>query len=177
MKQKGQAISLDFLISTAVIVLALGLLLNSFEITSYTKKQETTFNELRAYGSAAAETLVTSDYFTCEVFNEAELPLYNLPNCIDSRKLNFSEVEDQEKVAQTLGLEDFTVNIFGPGIVFGYPREIETNNSIYSETRNVFILNSSITKKQLDNCIYGDRINCPLETEAKITIRVAKNEA
>ncbi len=170
--KKGQVISIDFLLSVGIIILAIGMLLNLSESNAYTKKQEQIFQEIKSIGTAAAENLILSNNTTCEIKNEKNETTLNIPNCIDSTKLT-----NYELVAEILGINttkyEFTLfdSDTTPLIKIG---NIKNEGNIYSETRKAYILSEPIKKTQFDNCLYGDRTNCPLIKEKEITLRVKK---
>ena len=167
MGNKGQIISLDFLLSVALAVLALGLLLQAFEVSAYSKKQQMLFDELQAAGAAAAENLVTSNEIICRVTDTDDNPLFNLPNCLSmNKKNNISK--------QNLGLsQEFGFQVLGDARIETGASPSSGIGNIYSETRTVMVSDGDISKASLEQCIYGTG-SCPAWNEREITLKVWK---
>ena len=125
MNQKGQIITLDFLISLIAITLAIGILLQFAEVKAYNEKEELQWVELTEIAETASNLLVSSPEISCE-----EDGIY-LVNCIDTSN-DFSLPETGEKLAIPSG---YGFAIEGEGI--GPSANIPDGVDFYSVKRLV----------------------------------------
>ncbi len=162
MNKKGQIISLDFLISIGLIVIALGLLVQFVEGNSYEKKQENIFRELKSVGSAASENLVSSNSINCEIAQQN----YKIANCI-----NLQNIGTDSEVENVLGIpEEYEWRLTWSGGTRGSSNPLNAEN-IYSEKRKVLTASGSVSKSVLMQCIYGGTCALP---QTEMTLKVWK---
>jgi len=163
MKQKGQIISLDFLFSVAIMVLALGITLQFIEVNSYAAAQQKNFNVLKAVGSSASERLISMPDSSlgrgtmCGVIDNFGDGLgdtvFSLPSCIDKQKIGS---HDYDTLAHVLGIDtaefEYHVVSYDEGGI-----EIGTGpvdaSDIYSESRKVIFYDGPVGKDVIDNCM------------------------
>jgi len=67
MKRKGQIMTVDFVFSLILLMLALGYTFRIAEANEYRLKEEQLFGDLQRVGSAASELMVASPAFACEI--------------------------------------------------------------------------------------------------------------
>jgi len=151
--EKGQIISLDFVFSLVLVVLALGLLVRVSEANNYRMKQEEIFGELQRVGRVASASLANSEEFTCQVNDIGGAPIYNPVNCIDKGELN-------GKLGPGLGKSDLRMsNEFEYKIAIGAetwesaPLDEDNTPNYYSEKRKVIVNNGAMTKAEMENCM------------------------
>lgn len=162
---KGQVFSLDFLISLVVVVVCLGLLIQVFELTSYSAKQQQTFREVMVIGELASERLVTDEAVLCRLTDGAAvLPGFELVNCLNTTRL----------AALNKGLigipADFYCNVAGvslSGCADGTPPANARN--VFEVERRVIVSATDINKAAFSQCIDGG--GCPY-TDTNITVTV-----
>jgi len=115
MKQRGQVFSVDFLISVMVIVLAIGLLLNFYELSVHAQMESNLSSELRNVAERAADLLVYSPEFTCELWEDAgetSQRIMYIPNCLVKGDSGNS---GKEIIKAKLGLVGFQCEVSGKG--------------------------------------------------------------
>ncbi|MCX8189650.1 MAG: hypothetical protein N3F05_00250 [Candidatus Diapherotrites archaeon] len=179
MKKLGYIASIDLMLSTILLMFAIGYAYRVAEGNFYSLKQDEIYEELRLFGSTAAELLISSPETTCRCSvrtgtNPGD-PHYVM-NCIDTSKLtNLSSNPDALKSALKVPPSRFglRIEIFkNRNILVGnygepIPNPAEVAN-IYSEGRAVIINAGDITKGKLFECISGKEM-CERHV-AKITI-------
>lgn len=181
MDKKGQIFSLDFLLSIILVVLALGLILNTMELNVYNMKEEEMKRELRTIGETAADLLVSSPDIVCQLVDINDNNIDYLRNCIP--KINAE--------AYRIDLDDLSIPA-------GYNCKIENEaisagswqtkcittplpdvDNIYSAERIIVLYSGTgspiekkkISKDKLENCMRGG--SCPLN-QSKLTLWVWK---
>lgn len=82
MDSRGQVFSLDLLVSAAVVVLAIGLLLNFYELSTHAQKESEINFEMRGIAERAGDLLVANPDITCKLVNSDGTLIMNLPNCL-----------------------------------------------------------------------------------------------
>lgn len=162
MKKKGQIITVDFIFSLVLFMLALGYVFRIAEANDYRMKEEELFNNLQRIGTAAGERLVSSPEFICKVGNR---PYFN---CVvetslttaNNTKLGIPSGYKFELWDETKGkkISGDSAPVFNPGL--------EDAQNIYSEDRNVLWFANQPTAQQLKNCAGG---GC---TEKSIMLKV-----
>ncbi|MFH1663371.1 MAG: hypothetical protein ABH986_00925 [archaeon] len=82
--KKGQLISLDFIMSLVLVVLAIGIIMQLSEVENYNFKDKELKDETQAIGKAASVLLVNSPRTTCELvdYRDENKILSYLSNCI-----------------------------------------------------------------------------------------------
>lgn len=123
--------SLDFLISVAAVVLAIGLIIQFAEIKTYNEKEEMQWLELKQVAETAADLLVSNPDTSCDVKDVAKIM-----NCIDS-----SKTINANDLAIPSGYE-FSIE-GGPINVGGNP---PNDKDYYSVKRIVATNNGQLTK-------------------------------
>ena len=163
MKQKGQVFSVDFLISIMVIVLAIGLLLNFYELSAHAQKESKINSELRSAAERAADLLVYSPDVTCELWDTgspAQRIMY-IPNCLV--KAN----NGKELTKAKLGLGGFNCEVSGTGEISAVNNPSDTGcrgnstgvTEIIVVKRMVYVTNNEaagnerILKQEYNDCI------------------------
>ena len=84
MAEQGQIFSVDFLISVAVIVLALAVIVQALELSNHARQQDFNQRELSETARLASQLLVSNQAWTCELDLGREA--MRLDNCLDSGK-------------------------------------------------------------------------------------------
>jgi hypothetical protein len=154
--QKGQIFSLDLLLALTALIVCIGLVLQTYELTSYDAKESMIWQKLNLTGQAAAERLVTDEDIACDLGVNG----FETVNCLDSTKLGRID-------KSALGIPaDYGCRIEGVSIA-------NCNDSLPAEAANVFsitravLVESSLNKTALYSCIYG--ATCNLEPK-EITV-------
>ncbi len=150
--KKGQIISLDFIFSIVLVILALGLLVRISEANNYRMKQEELFNELQRIGRTASVVLTDSEEFTCEVQDLSGTMLYNAINCLDLTKLN-SKLSGVNAKANLLIPAEFEFKAtIGANTWQSAPLNEANTPFYYSEERKIITHNGAMTKAEMENC-------------------------
>lgn len=158
--RKGQIISLDFMVSLIGVVLAIGLLIQGFEMNTYATKEAQAYNELRIVGETAADLLVSNPDIVCNLVDGSGKLLGHLNNCIDT-----SKTISKEK----LGIpETYNYNIEGSGLTLAGNSTLSGNEkNVYAVERTVVTHSGDVPK----SCMVDG--SCLLAATA-ITLRVWK---
>ncbi|MFH1239986.1 MAG: hypothetical protein V1672_02110 [Candidatus Diapherotrites archaeon] len=82
MNSKAQIASLDFILSVVLVVVALGLTMQTIETNQYTMKEMEVHNELARIGETAADILVSHPDVTCDLLDNSSVKIGELQNCI-----------------------------------------------------------------------------------------------
>ncbi len=82
MRSRGQIFSLDFLLSLVLAVLAIGLVLQFFELQSYDQKDLQLRAELETIGFGASDLLVSNPDVVCILTDTGGIQRGTLPNCL-----------------------------------------------------------------------------------------------
>ncbi len=164
MNKKGQIITVDFIFSLILFMLALGYVFRIAEANNYRMKEEELFNDLQRIGTAAGERLVSSPDFICQASNR---PYFNcvvgtLLTGANANKLGIPSGYGFEVWDETAG-----VRIAGSAPPPFNPNSEDAQN-VYSEKRNVLWFANQPTKAQLNACAGG---GC---TEKLIMLKVWK---
>lgn len=126
--EKGQIFSLDFLISMAVMMAAIGLVIQTAEVNTYNAKETRVQGELRNVAEITADLIVASNETTC-----ADGRGGHLMNCVDSMA-NFS------KITGFLADAGYGYSVEPAGMI--EPVGIQGSNDYYEIRRTVFINNT-----------------------------------
>jgi len=172
MKQKGQIITVDFVFSLIMLMLALGYTFRIAEANEYRLKEEQMFNDLQRIGSAASELMIASPDFACEVSMGST---QYFSHCVNGTKLSGAGKDE-------LGIPD-TAN-YHFEILIGGSHETGENapdpsnmgiaaaGFIYSEERKVLLKNAgNPTINELESCFNGGAC---APTTADLMIKVWK---
>ncbi|PIN85013.1 MAG: hypothetical protein COV47_04395 [Candidatus Diapherotrites archaeon CG11_big_fil_rev_8_21_14_0_20_37_9] len=155
--EKGQYFSIDLLIAAGLAVLAMGLLLQFYELGSHQQKEITSQSELTLIGITASNILLEQS--PCELLaNFTNQKGYKVMGCADKTK--FDTITKSE-----LMIPDG----YGCSIVWGLPTTSdihgECNGTVSDEISNVvsiertyFTPQGEITKENYENCI--DAVIC-----------------
>ncbi|MDO8634061.1 MAG: hypothetical protein Q7K34_02085 [archaeon] len=174
MDKRGQILSLDYVISLILVLLALGLLLNFFELQTVNAKEAQLSSELETLAEGAARLALASPDIACRLTNNDYTKYIGvLPNCIPSEPGRLTK----ENI--WIPLEFGCAIITEPGEIFtatGCGEAIDNDvNNYYSVTRKIVVNNNdqNVTKGQLEECINNgnNNGNCLL-TDANLTIAV-----
>lgn len=158
--KKGQIFSLDFLLSLMLIIVIIGILLNSLELKSYAVKQNFQKQYLYNLAYTASQRLVSSYELACELEDESgnKIDGFTLLNCINPNKTITKEA---------LGIpENFKCNISGINVQ-KCNDNIAADEEKISIKRKVFIADK-LTKKEFYGCMQGNI--CNYEKEIVVTL-------
>lgn len=169
MDKRGQILSLDYVISLMLVLLALGLLLNFFELQTVNAKEAQLNSELEALANGAARLALTSPDIACRLTSITGDPPKDigvLPNCIP---------KNGRLTKQNLGIQGFECAIATDPIDL-LSTECNTDfpdgTDYYSVTRKIVVSDdTTITKDKLEECIRGELLNCVL-SDANLTISI-----
>ncbi len=194
LNQKGQIFSLDFILSLAIIILAIGMMLQFMELQEYNQREAEIQNELYSIGETASLLLVSNPAFTCQMTNTIEtVDLMPVMGCI-----LIGAPPSHEITRDGLGIpSDYSCEIYAEGITRydgGAPSgDISSNiitectddfgtanpDNYYSSEREVVFVaatsSENIHKSELyHECVKGEPpLSCGLES-GTIEIRVWK---
>jgi uncharacterized protein (UPF0333 family) len=194
-KTKGQLLSLDFLLSLILGVLAIGLLIQFFEVNSYAQNQEQTIMKLSIIGETASDLIVSSNTTICEIESGNDQIQANncLPLCIyDTLEMMCNPTNTEKRIEKTnIGLtKEFGCNIqvYPDPTQFTNPGKLQIGTeceetipvpepaNIYSTTRKVIL--AGLEEKPWDKTEYLHCIrnteNCDKITIGTITLTVWK---
>lgn len=167
MNKKGQIITVDFVFSLILLMLALGCVFRIAEANQYKMKEDELFMDLQRIGTASAELLVSSPDFVCEVTMGGQ-PQY-LNNCINELNLNTADKAKLGIPAQ------YKFQILLNGVHRAgdsAPNPVNPNSpNVYSEERSIVSMPGNPTIDQIKSCMTGGA--CPL-TEKKVMLKVWK---
>lgn len=167
MNKRGQIVSLDYVISLILVLLALGLLLNFFELQTVNAKEAQLNSELETLAEGAARLALASPGIACNLTSNDGLKYIGvLPNCIPDESGRLTKA----RIGIPQGFECAIIT---------EPVEIATDcvtvdndvNNYYSVTRKIVVKTNGpdVTKGQLEKCV--NNVNCLL-TDANLTIVV-----
>lgn len=155
MNSKAQIASLDFILSVVLVVVALGLIMQTIEVNQYTMKEMEINNELERIGETAADILVSHPDVTCDVYNQGgTIKIAELQNCVMKKYV-------PSLTKSLLGINnDYDCKIEGITINQGNPcaNTAPNNKQIYSADRLIMSWNPAgnvLTKKQIIKCMNG----------------------
>ena len=162
--KKGQIFSLDFLLSLSIIIVLLGILLNSYELGRFSMQEGLSQKYLYLLAYSASQRLVSADEMLCNILDENgnNIPGFKLTNCLNpSRTIS----------KQQLGIPS-SVKCKISGInVQGCNDTIDDKDKRITITRKVFLAND-ISKKELYECMQDMQCNY----DANISITLAWRE-
>ncbi|MBI4044876.1 MAG: hypothetical protein HY392_04155 [Candidatus Diapherotrites archaeon] len=168
MKTRGQIVSLDYVISLILIMLAIGLLLNFFELQAVNAKEAQLENELKSIAQGATRLALASPDIACILTNNADTKdIGVLPNCIPSEPGRLTK--EKLGIPAWFGCAIMPAGIFtGTGCLDETPDDVE---NYYSMTRKILVKNGApdVNKLALEKCV--NSVNCPL-ADANLTIAV-----
>ncbi len=163
---KGQIFSLDFLIAVSILILGIGLLMNSVYLSTYEAKEKLEKRNLSEKAEAGLTALFSNANAGCDVNGHYAAHSINLS------KLDNLTSTDAKDIAlkKALGLGDMNVSL-----------EVGGNQKINDgmNLRNIYAVeidvmaceNSSVTFTALRNCMNGASCAGPI-TQKKLKIRV-----
>jgi|SRR3989344_3125044 len=185
MNKNGQIFSVDFLISIMVVVLAIGLLLNFYELTVHAQTEQAVNDELRIAAEKASDLLVSNPEIICELYESSGAPsipttfIMYLPNCIPAG--NSPKAITKEK----LGLSDeYGCELSGVGVsILRKPGceddPVPSDRDIISVKRKIYVTaapaqasNEKIKKDDYLKCI-NKEADCPI-AGIDVTMKVWK---
>ncbi|MFH1391357.1 MAG: hypothetical protein ABIH20_03545 [Candidatus Diapherotrites archaeon] len=181
-KTKGQIFSLDFLIAMTLAVLAIGMLLNVYELSSYEIKEARLRNELTAIAINAGNNYIGEN--SCDPSNAGTVKFsdqgYELLGCVNPNDpLNLFEdtTKAELMIPDNIGCYVTLVDESNPSTL---PRKMTSacQTDALENTENVlvikrkFLSGDNIEKAGFDNCISGMG-SCPYSpTVNELTIKV-----
>ncbi len=151
MEKKGQIVSLDFVFSLVLVMLALGLVMRAAEANNYKMKQDELFWETQRVGRVASAMLLNHEDFSCEVQDEGGIKLYNIINCADKGRIAAASKSDlliPDDFKFRVEISDASGGLSMGDVVGDAP-------FVYSEERKALTSNGPISKKNLENCMSG----------------------
>lgn len=128
--EKGQIFSLDFLISMAVVMAAIGLVIQTAEVSAYSAKETRISGELRNVAEITANLIVASNETTCDGAGG------HLMNCVDS-------TADFSKITGFLQNAGYGYSITAPGGVINLQSAVPWNAQDYYETSRLVFINNT----------------------------------
>lgn len=176
MKQKGQLLSLDFLLAIALVILGFGVIIKFSEMAVFEWQEQQEWLETETYGQNAVLLLLSNPQLTCEIkaWNDVNLGEH-VNNCID-----ISPSHDINQAA--LGLpDDWNYNIFNRtdgSLIRGTRDPSDSSPRIFSVDINAIVFSGKIPKNVLYKCLKkknweGTPYACPL-AEKQVWVRIWK---
>jgi hypothetical protein len=176
MKQKGQLLSLDFLLAIALIILGFGVALKFGQLAIFEWQEKQEIIELETYGKNAVLLLLSNPQLTCEIKNWQGIPLgEHVNNCLD--------VSPSKDINQAvLGLpSDWNFNIFNKtdGVSIRKTRDLSFENQrVFSVEVKAIVHNGAIPKGILFDCLkkkdwLGVPLDCSLQQKT-VWVRIWK---
>lgn len=181
MKQNGQIFSLDFLISLALVILAIGMAMQFLELKEYETKDYTEQMELERIGNTAAELLVSNPEIVCELTdNTRSTVLGHLQNCIPKINSEGDRIKKGE-LGIPAGFECwiYNDNDFRTDCIMQEP-DASVRNIFSAQRKIVFYKHTGgggqpakkkVTKGQLEACLNGSECDLIQQT---VTLKVWK---
>ncbi len=174
MKQKGQLLSLDFLLAIALVILGFGVALKFGQLAVFEWQEQQEMLEIETYGQNAVLLLLSNPQLTCETKGWNGAPLgEHVNNCLDISK-NINQA--------ALGLpSDWNFNIFNRtnGVLIRKTSDLPFESQrVFSVDVNAIVYNGKIPKGILFNCLKkkdwnGTALPCSL-TEKTVWVRIWK---
>jgi len=173
-KTKGQIFSLDFLIAMALAVLAIGMLLNVYELSTYEIKEARLRNELTAIAINAGNNYIGENKCVPTGGTPSfSTQGYELLGCVktpsfEGTSKEYLMIPDDIGCYVTLDDESGTTRKMS-ACQNDAPGNIDNVLVIKRE----FLSGNNIGKAEFDNCISGDGSICPYSsTVNELTIKV-----
>jgi hypothetical protein len=142
--KKAQLFTLDLMLSFALVVLAIGLTIHSFELNTYSLREEELYNELKNKAETASLMLSINEKLNCSVQGTN----IRMQNCLQKDVLGNLSLKEQ------LGLSDFKCRIVIDSQALDDCRDdFSTANNVVSIKKKMLVFNSSITKTIWNNCV------------------------
>ena len=161
--KKAQIFTLDAIIALVVVVTAIGLIVNAFELKEYNLREEEKFSELKNKAETAALMLAVNENLNCSVGSTG----IKIQNCV----YNYGD-----SIKSELGLSDeFKCNITNtdnPITLMGCEDSLPTDKEVVAITKNILYMNNAsgeLIKAEWNDCIRG--ASCPLSSK-EFTISV-----
>jgi len=146
MKKKGQLLTIDFIFSLILFMLALSYTIRVSEADIYRQKEEAAFNDLKRIGSGASERMIAGDDFICKPNNN---PYFN---CVVGA--NFSGNQKSElgiPASYDYSIEKI-VNLVKTTISSSGLLNSATTGNFYSEKRSVIWFDNPPTTDDIEDC-------------------------
>jgi len=163
MKRKGQIMTVDFVFSLILLMLALGYTFRIAEANEYRLKEEQMFNDLQRIGSAASELMVASPDFTCEATMGGSTQYFS--HCVNRNKLsNATEDELGIPAGSNYHFEILINDVHLTGDNAPDPSNAGNTDArfIYSEERTAILNNGNPALATIEACFDGGA--CALTT-------------
>ncbi|MAG18374.1 MAG: hypothetical protein CL944_02790 [Candidatus Diapherotrites archaeon] len=179
-KTKGQIFSLDFLIAMTLAVLAIGMLLNVYELSAYEIKEARLRNELTAIAINAGNNYLGE--YSCTPSNSGNPSFndqgYELLGCVDTPNFQGALQKRFLMIPETFGcyitLVDETNDADAPLIMGDCSDDAPEDAENVLVIKREFLSGNNINKDDFDNCITSGT-NCPYDsTINELTIKVWK---
>lgn len=151
--KKAQIFTLDAMLSLVLVVMALGLIIHSFELKEYTLREEELFNELKSKAEVASLMLSINEKIICEI----QQTKMKMQNCIATNNNKLSRLKE------LLGLNaDFGCRLANARneTIGNCSDNIPDNKNIVSIKKKLLVLNDNPTKSNWNTCI---NMGCPFE--------------
>ncbi len=176
MKQKGQLLSLDFLLAIALVILGFGVALKFGQLAVFEWQEQQEWLETEARGQNAVLLLLSNPQLTCETEGLPNQPLgEHVNNCLD--------ISNPNNINQAaLGLpSNWDYNVFNKtdGTPIANSGSPDNSPRIFSVDVNAIVYNGKIPKGILFNCLKkkdwrGTALPCSL-TEKTLGMMIWKN--
>jgi len=158
--KKAQLFTLDLMLSFALVVLAIGLTIHSFELNTYSLREEELYNELKNKAETASLMLSINEKLNCSVQGTK----IRMQNCLQKDVLANLSLKEQ------LGLSGFKCRIvIDSQTLDDCSDDFSTANNVVSIKKTMLVFDSSITKNQWNSCVTS---GCSSGNEKTLTIYV-----
>jgi hypothetical protein len=163
-KIKGQIFSLDFLIAMTLLILILGVILNTTETKNIEVKEKILKTQIEEKVNVAFQTLLNTPEFNCDINKLI------LTNTIDKNKL----LQNNQELKNMLGLTRYNIEIKINDQNITSQINYQ-NNEILTIEQEIFFCEKSLnyTTMDLNNCRIDNCYTNYLE-KGKITLMVGK---
>lgn len=154
--KKGQILSLDFLVATAMAILAIGLVFQFSELQVYDVKDRQLFSETKRVAETAGNLLVGNPLITCKLRDNANTKTISyLPNCVN---ISAAGGITKERLGIPSTFKCFVSGLTATGCEATPPNPSAVKN-FYSVKRKIATSAGDLSKSVYDNCIKSGCIN------------------
>jgi hypothetical protein len=185
---KGQLISLDFIMSLILVVIAIGITMQLSEIENYNFKDKQLKDETQIRGKTAAALLVNSPRTTCELvdYRDENKIISYISNCLPEFDLALSECGGSEAACKAWDKYGINHRTFKPilkeflGLPESYSCYIKVTGGRANPSENAVLLSDcESSPPALAKNIYAVDLNVVVHNKGDITgktLTVDKNE-
>jgi len=150
--KKAQLFTLDLMLSFALVVLAIGLTIHSFELNTYSLREEELYNELKNKAETASLMLSINEKLNCSVQNTN----IRMQNCIYP---NVQQLKNELGLSSEFGCK--ITYIDGVEKTLGNCTESvpQNINNVISIKKSLLLLSDTIDKSKWNDCVNGNCAN------------------